>query len=439
MTSDVPRRKRAEGQTREAEFAVQARAYQFLEQRVEERTRELERRQRVAESLRDILAALNSNRSMAAILDAIVIQASRMLGADIVAVYQVGADDRLTVQASIGLSPDEIAVMSLLVGQSASGQAVMRRRPVVMVTDSDAFRSVLELQKASLAPDGRPIIDDLAARIKTVLAVPLAIKDEIYGAIGLYSCTPRVFSDEDIALALAFADQAALGIENARLRERAERAAVIEERTRLARDLHDSVTQSLYSLTLFAEAARRTAEAGDTPRAAQLLERLGATALQALKEMRLLVHELRPLALERDGLIGALQQRLDAVEGRAGIQTRLLVEGELDLPAAIESELYHIAQEALNNALKHAAASAVTVRLSICSEGELIPQGDAGCTHTVRLQISDNGCGFDPGGVGEHGGLGLISLRERAAKLGGEVHIRSALGQGTTVEVCMSV
>jgi signal transduction histidine kinase len=430
MAVDVTPFQQSVGQAREAEIAAQARAFQFLEQRVEERTREIERRRRVAEGLRDILAALNSNRPVQAILDSIVAQSSRTLGADIVAVYQLGADDQLVVQASRGLSADEIGVMTLSIGQSASGMAVMRRTPIVMATESDQFRQVIALQKQRVQPERWPVLEDMVARIKTLLSVPLTIKDEIYGAIGLYFCTPRVFTDEEIDLALAFADQAALAIENARLRQRAEQAAVVEERGRLARDLHDSVTQSLYSLTLFAEAARRVAALGDPARTTQYLERLSSTALQALKEMRLLVHELRPLALERDGLVGALQQRLDAVEGRAGVQTRLLIDGELDLPAPVEAELYHIAQEALNNALKHAAASAVTVRLCCQARGE--PER---CCRTIHLEVTDDGCGFDPDRASEHGGLGLVSLRERVARLGGAVRIESAPGQGTAIIV----
>jgi signal transduction histidine kinase len=434
MASDVTRRNWAEDQAREAEIAAQTRAFQFLEQRVEERTREIERRRRVAEGLRDILAALNSNRPLQIILDSVVAQASRTLGADIVAIYQLGVGDQLAVQASYGLSPDEIAVMTLSIGQSASGQTVMRRIPIIMATESTEFRDVIVRQKMRVAPEQWPILDDMVARIKTLLAVPLAIKDEIYGAVGLYFCVPRTFSDEEIDLTLAFADQAALAIENARLRERAERAAVVEERGRLARDLHDSVTQSLYSLTLFAEAAHRVASFGDAARTTQFLERVSSTARQALKEMRLLVHELRPLALEHDGLIGALQQRLDAVEGRAGIQARLLVEGDIALPVVVESELYHIAQEALNNALNHAAASTVVVRLS-CQMHREVASATTGCARQIRLEVSDNGCGFDPDHASEHGGLGLISLRERAARLGGEVHICSTVGQGTTVIV----
>jgi signal transduction histidine kinase len=152
--------------------------------------------------------------------------------------------------------------------------------------------------------------------------------------------------------------------------------------------------------------------------------RLGEAAQQALKEMRLLLYELRPLALQQEGLVGAVQQRLDAVEKRAGVDTRLLVEGMLDLPAPVDAELYHIIQEALNNAMKHAAARSVTVRIRAERA-------------RVEVTVTDDGRGFDPGGVGDAGGLGLPSMRARAERLGGSLTIRSHPGEGTTVAVCV--
>jgi PAS domain S-box-containing protein len=139
--------------------------------------------------------------------------------------------------------------------------------------------------------------------------------------------------------------------------------AVADERNRLARELHDSVAQSIYSLTLFSETARHLVNAGNEERLEHNLLRLGQTSQQALKEMRLLVHELRPLQLENEGLVGALQHRLDAVERRAGIEAQLLLEGTVKLPPNHEYELYRVAQESLNNSLKHAAATSVTVRV----------------------------------------------------------------------------
>jgi signal transduction histidine kinase len=233
-------------------------------------------------------------------------------------------------------------------------------------------------------------------------------------------------SEEEIGLAVAFADQAALAIENARLHEQVREAAVMEERARLARELHDSVTQALFSMTLLAEAGQRLAGVGELERVQTYLGRLGETSQQSLKEMRLLIYELRPLALESEGLVGALQQRLDAVEARAGVKARLLVEGSDQVPAAIEEDLYRIAEQALNNALKHASAASVTARIRCYSE-------------QVTLEVVDNGRGFDPEAARDRGGQGLVSMRERAANVGGKLAVLSSPGQGTTVRVVVPV
>jgi len=196
----------------------------------------------------------------------------------------------------------------------------------------------------------------------------------------------------------------------------------LEERQRLARDLHDSVTQSLYSVTLLAETSRQATIAGDAEIAAHCLGQLGEAARQALKEMRLLVYELRPPVLEQVGLVGALQQRLDAVEGRAGIETRLLVEHEITLAASVEEALYRIAVEAMNNSLKHAAATLVTVQIRAVGGG-------------IELEIKDNGRGFEVEAAADTGGMGLITMRERTERLGGKLAIDSAFGEGTNVTV----
>jgi signal transduction histidine kinase/ligand-binding sensor domain-containing protein len=202
--------------------------------------------------------------------------------------------------------------------------------------------------------------------------------------------------------------------------------AVAAERNRLARELHDSVTQSLYSLTLLAEAGQRMINARDLQQIEGNQARLGEIAQQALQEMRLLVYELRPLALESEGLIGALEQRLETIERRVGIQARVLVEGEVELAAGLEEELYRIAQEALNNALKHARASQVVLSVRV-AEG------------SVALVVADNGQGFDPADIHDKGGLGLISMQERADKIGGHLTVHSAPGEGTSVRVSVGV
>ena len=198
--------------------------------------------------------------------------------------------------------------------------------------------------------------------------------------------------------------------------------SAIEERQRLARDLHDSVTQTLYSLTLIAEAARRHAQNGQMDQVIAQTERLGELSQQSLKEMRLLLFELRLPTLEREGLAKALQQRLDAVEKRAGVDVKLIVEGVDRLPALIEEGLFYMAYEALNNSLKHAAATKMTVSLR-AMDG------------VVELQVVDNGKGFDIQSVNETGGMGLTNLKDRVNKLKAQLEMISIPEKGTSVKI----
>ena len=198
--------------------------------------------------------------------------------------------------------------------------------------------------------------------------------------------------------------------------------AILEERQRLARDLHDSVTQALYGITLHAEVTRRLLASGDTATAANYLSALQETAQEALAEMRLLIFDLRPPILGQVGLAAALRVRLDAVEGHANLQTQLIVEGGGDLPAPVEQALYAIAREALNNALKHAQAQHITVRLW---------QTQA----SVVLEIVDDGVGFDLAAARTNGGLGLCGIHERVAQVNGRLTLRSAPGAGVQLRV----
>jgi signal transduction histidine kinase/ligand-binding sensor domain-containing protein len=207
--------------------------------------------------------------------------------------------------------------------------------------------------------------------------------------------------------------------------QRAE-AAVLEERSRLARELHDSVTQSLYSVTLYADAAQRLLSTQQLGGVAENLSKAGTTAKEALGEMRSLVYELLPPILEQEGLVAALEARLEAVEGRAGLETHFDVEGYDRLPAEIEAGLYGVAQEALNNTLKHAHAGKVSVSLR--------QEGGA-----VRLEIVDDGVGFDPQAAQAQGGMGLRGMAERAEQMGGGLEIQSAPGEGTGVKVTVDL
>lgn len=258
---------------------------------------------------------------------------------------------------------------------------------------------------------------------RSELAVPLKTKDSIIGVLDVQSRQLNAFDEQDLTLLQSLGGQAAIAIENARLYQQAQQLAVMEERNRLARDLHDSVTQSLYGVTLFAEAAGRLLTSGEKDLAGEHLQELQQTAQEALQEMRLLIFELRPSVLGESGLAAALQARLESVEGRAGLETSYKMEGEdRRLSPDIEEGLYRIAQEALNNALKHAQADHVMVHLNHLAAD-------------VVLEIVDDGVGFEPDLAHKTGGLGLRGMEERAARLGATLSVESQPGEGTRVRV----
>ncbi len=199
-------------------------------------------------------------------------------------------------------------------------------------------------------------------------------------------------------------------------------SAVLAERHRLARELHDSVTQSIYSTVLFTDAGRLALAAEKSLVAAENLQEARRMAGAALAAMQLLLYELHPPELTAEGLVSALHHRLAAVESRAGIQVALTVAGEVDLPPVLAGELYKIAQEALNNVIKHATASTVTVQINTAD-------------NQLCLTIRDDGVGFAPAATPANPGLGLRSIRERVQGMAGTLVIHSAPGEGTVVEV----
>ncbi len=384
----------------------------------------------VAEGLSDILTVLNSDRTLQSILDYLVSQAQALTASDACVLYRLDREAGMVlIEAQAGLVAAFAPVAGLPLAADGGLQAgmfdgwVLNERPVVCL-DTAAVGALQALSDPQLTPATRAWFAGLVAHYRTLLSVPLIVKQTHYGSLGLYYMAPRDLSEGEVALAMTFGSQLALAIENARLRLAAERAAILQERSRVARDLHDSVTQSLYSLTLLAEAARRLAVAGDLPQVQDAITRLGEIGHQALKEMRLMVYELRPLILRREGLVRALNQRLETVERRAGIEAHLVTKGLVSLPPGLEDQLYHLIQEALNNALKHAAATAVQVRIELTDRD-------------LQVEVADNGKGFVPRMVTDGGGLGLISMRERVEELGGELVIASSPGEGTRILVAL--
>jgi PAS domain S-box-containing protein len=394
VVSDITERKQTEEEIQKLN--------EGLEQRVADRTRELS-------ALYDVTAVASQSLDLDTTLKRLLEQSLAAMRSQVGTIHtldKTGSLLQLDVQQ--GLSPAVVAQLnSAPFGTSLPGWVIKYGEPLLV---------------SNLLADPRaPRFSDMP-EVQLYIGVPMRTGGQTLGVLSVFGASGQQFNVEEVALLASIGDQVGVVIENARLRQRAEQAAVMEERSRLARELHDSVTQSLYSLTLLAGGGQRLARAGKLGNVEKYLADLGEIAQQALKEMRLLVYQLRPAILEQEGLVGALQQRLDAVERRSSIETRLLVDESLELPVLVEEGLYRIVQEALNNTLKHASASYVTVRIH-AHPGQ------------VDLEVTDDGKGFNHERMNYTGGLGLVSMKERAEKLGGSLAILSKPGEGTTVKV----
>lgn len=261
------------------------------------------------------------------------------------------------------------------------------------------------------------------------LGMPVVDGDEILGALFLANkrgprppgCGPA-FTGEDEALLRTLAAHAAIALTNARLYERSRELTLAGERARIAHELHDAVSQKLFSLRLTAQAAAALVDR-DPARAREELRQVAALAAEAADELRAVVVELRPAALDEDGLLATLRTQAQVL-GRAHTAHVSFSHGKVRaLPAAQEEVVLRVAQEAMHNALRHADASAVTVRLEARGRGAV-------------LRITDDGRGFDPSAVrraGRH--LGLVSMRDRADGVGGALTVESAPGKGTVIEM----
>jgi len=265
---------------------------------------------------------------------------------------------------------------------------------------------------------------------RSELVVPLKTKTEVIGVLNVESDQLDGFDESDLAVLQSLAHQAAIAIENARLYEESQQAAALEERSRLARDLHDAVTQTLFSASLIGEVVPTLWES-DKEEGRQLLKELRQLTRGALAEMRTLLLELRPAALAEASLDELLRQLAEGVTGRTGVPVSVTVEGQYEVPPDVHVALYRIAQEALNNVVKHAQASQVGVSLLCTSLPDRI-EGER--RERVELRVSDDGRGFDPSSVPPDR-LGLGIIHERAQAVGATVEIESEPGHGTQIIV----
>jgi GAF domain-containing protein len=341
-------------------------------------------------------------------------------------------DLETVLQALVDVTVDVIGVDKSLVATWDSASGVMTLRAARNLGEP-AIRAIREMYSRLLPrmdkpevivtedpsqahPEEKPVVE--AEGIQSFIQVPI-----LSGAgspLGFFSAAyteAHRFEEREQRLLTALADRAAAAISNADLYERAQQAASLEERQRLARELHDSVSQALYGIALGARTARTLIDRNPAE-AAEPMDYVLSLAEAGMAEMRALIFELRPESLETEGLVAAITKQASALEARNNIGVRCEL-NEPELPIATKEAMYRIAQEAMTNIAKHAKATSVEISLGSVDS-------------MVRLTVTDDGAGFDTGGEFP-GHLGLRSMSERAEKAGGKLTIESSAGAGTTI------
>jgi signal transduction histidine kinase/HAMP domain-containing protein len=350
----------------------------------------------------ELFQSLDLDRVLQALVDVMV----DIVGADSSMVATWSATEPLRLRTAPNRPPEALAEVAAVLDSLRSERERVLGAGVIVMEGIDSAHPLLQ-----------PVWE--REGIQAVIEVPIkSSRGNLLGAFTVTYLTPHSFSPEEQRLLKALAERAAVAIENAELYQRAQLAASLEERQRLARELHDSVSQALYGIALGARTARTLLDR-DPAAAAEPVDYVLSLAEAGMAEMRALIFELRPESLETEGLVAAIGKQLDALQARHGIAVTRTLGEEPDLPLSSKEALYRIAQESLTNIAKHAKATVVSVTLA------------HGVTH-VRLDVADNGVGFDPAG-NYPGHLGLRSMQERAEKAGGTLTIDSAPGSRTTV------
>jgi signal transduction histidine kinase len=377
------------------------------------------RNRRVAESLRDVLKVMNSTRSASEVLDFILQQAVQLLDVQRGILFRLNPHTHeLTILAASGVTTPSISQFAIVVPPGTLARARRYLRSGLVLPSSVLNILVAGIRKnPALRDEFASLTDDMGSAI----TAQLSVDGDTFGGMMLFDVTPRVFSAEDNQVMQSLAMHASLAIENARLRVQAVAAAAEEERSRLARELHDSVSQALFGISLGMNTALQVVDS-DPAAVKHPLNYALTLAQAAIAEMRALIFQLRPDLLEQHGLCGVIQTQADAL--RARNQLAVEIEGcneEPRLPFEIKEAMYRVITEALHNIVKHAHATRVRLILNTGKNG-------------TNVQIVDNGVGFEPG---QHfpTRFGLRVMRERMEHLGGIVTVESAPNQGTAVQI----
>ena len=384
---------------------------QRLAEQVFERTQEIERRRQMAAGLSEVIRLLNTNQPLEKSLDFIVRQAVSLTSASKAVIFE-RQGDRVSVRACY--PEDDANSLDLNDPNSISARCLLES------TFLNRLLIYSRVDPQTLKSDTRWEL--VHGDYRTVVCTPLLVDAQVYGGLSLYYGQDRIFSPDEINLANTLADQTALAIANDRLRTTAQDMAVTAERNRLARDLHDAVTQTLFSTSLIAEVLPRIWRKDPTEGERQL-EELRQLTKGALGEMRTLLMELRPAAMDEADPAELFKHLIDAFTGRTGVPVHFETDraGGCRLPLEVKNVYYRIAQEGLNNVVKHAEPSQVWFRFE-CQ------------VDLVTLTISDDGQGFDQKDVpAGHLGLGIMS--ERAEAIGADLTLVSQPGEGTTLRL----
>ena len=385
------------------------RAIQLLEQRVEERTRELS-------TLLDISHSMMSTFELKPLLRVILNQLKKVVNYTGATIFTLHENELsiLDYQGPIA-SEDILRLRFPLSGASVNYRVVHDGAPVIIDDVRGRSPNALAFQRFA----GDELLTTYGY-IRSWMGVPLVVLERVVGMLSLDHDEPDHYSGRDAQLVLAIANQAAIAIENSRLYWQGKELAALEERNRLARELHDSVSQALYGIALGARTARAQLDR-DPAKAKDPIEYTLQLAEAGLAEMRALIFELRPESLKTDGLVAALTKQAAAVRARHHLDVRTELCEEMEhMPFEAKEALYRIAQEALHNIVKHARATHVDLKL-VCEGGDV-----------ALLEICDDGVGFDSQGTFP-GHLGLKSMRERVMRVGGGFSIKSEPGEGTRI------
>jgi two-component system nitrate/nitrite sensor histidine kinase NarX len=361
-------------------------------------------------TLLSVQQAITSRLNRQEVLQMIADGARRLTDSNGTAVYLLEGDVLRLAVLSDG--PDSPNQPDLYIGYTI---------PLKQSLGKVAFETGKPLLIADVQNDPR-LNADIRKRISihSYLGVPLMAGSRPIGLLVAVDKVKSPLTSDDERILTLLASSAVIGLENARLYEEAEMHAALAERGRLARDLHDAVTQTLFSASLIAEVLPQIWEQ-DPEEGRRRLEQLRQSTRGALAEMRTLLLELRPSALLQAETSELFKYLVNAFTGRTQVPARLNFDGEFALPGEVKIGLYRIAQEALNNIARHAEAEEVSITFHCQLSG-------------VTLDICDDGIGFDASGITtEH--LGLRIMKERAAAIGAELSIESGQGGGTTVHV----